>query len=166
MSTLVNALFSFSTIFLSARFVRWQRRSWRFFGSVGGVVKIIEGQTAALRFGEDLLKLKIDALGVEDGLSNVGEDPGLAFGDVAVGSPEKDGVEDIADTFGGVEVLRHFLEQVEESLGAVLWKMVFAVGLCEGGGKIAAAATVARDVRAALASRRGRSQRLLWMRGR
>lgn len=110
--------------------------------------------------------MKIGALGIEDGLRNVREDSGFAFGDVAVGEPEEDGVEDIVDAFGRVEVVRHFFQKIGEDHGTVLGKVVLAVGFHGGSGKIAAAAAVARDVRAALTQRWSGSERLLKIRER
>ena len=114
----------------------------------GVVVGIVDVEALALGGGDELLELEVGALGVEDGLRDIGENAGSAFGNVAASTPEEDGIEDVCDAFGGVEVFGHAIQEVDELFGAAVGEVVLAEGLLGGDREVAAGRAGASDVRA------------------
>jgi hypothetical protein len=118
------------------------------FGVVGGE-RVIDGEALALGSGDESLELEVGALRIQDGLENVGENAGTAFGDFTVGESEEDGVENIGDVIGGHEVVADAVHQFGEMFGRAFGKVMLAERLLGGDSEVAAGASIAGNVLAA-----------------
>jgi hypothetical protein len=100
-------------------------------------------------FGFELLAAFDGAMGVQDGVRDVGEDAGLAFGNGALGKRKEDVIENAGDVFGRGEVVGQTSQVAGELFGAAgsgRRKVFLAERFLRRDGEITAGATAAGNM--------------------